>query len=139
MSDTTDTELPPLYTAVLAAMNATRAAGSEPMRLDDIGQAAWNSLTPYKRRAALPSILGIYVQRVIDEQHALAADHDAHNPDLHTYLDPADEAIAWDAYHDDNSTGQSTIERDTLLNILCELDLLRHRLDMARRQNEADA
>lgn len=131
----------PLYTAVVLATQVL-AAAARPMTIDEIGQAAWQAITPHQRDAALPTVLGAYVQRVQDDIRAHGAQRDAADANLHSYLHDTDEAMAWDAYHDDlegrtigkHATG---IDRDTLLRILSELELLRHRLDMARAATDA--
>lgn len=122
--------LPPLYAAVLE--NSSRLLKQHPRGIscDAIGLAAWTSLTVSERTAELPHILGTYVARVHEEENAKTCERRAADP-THTYLGDFDEAALWDCAVDlPNEHGEVTADRQALLNVLCELELIRHRLAM---------
>jgi hypothetical protein len=129
--------LPPLYAAVLE--NSTRLLKQHPrgVSVDAIGLAAWMSLTAAERNEELPHVLGSYVTRVHDEEGAKSLTERAVDP-THTYLAEGDKASLWDcatAVPDEH--GEVTADRQALLNVLCELELIRHRLDMHEQKDGA--
>lgn len=134
MSRDETTELPPLYAAVLEARGRLLKQYPKGVSADAIGLTAWTSLTAAERRDELPHVLGSYVIRVYDEEHSKTLTEHAADP-THTYLGDHDEAILWDcAVETPNGDGEVPANRRALLNVLCELELIRHRLAM-RDQN----
>lgn len=122
--------LPPLYAAVLE--NSTRLLNQHPRGIstDAIGLAAWNSLTATERRNELPHVLGAYVTRVHDEENTKTREVRAADP-THTYLGDHDEAILWDcAAATPDEDDEVPANRQAIVNVLCELELIRHRLAM---------
>lgn len=123
-------DAPPVFhTTVLATLE--RFAGYEGIGVDAAGIEAWKQLTDTERRDALPHILGVYVQRVIDEQVERNNQDLADRADIETCLLPGDMTLAWDAATEDNplppSSGETVIDRQALVNILLELELQRRR------------
>lgn len=116
--------LPPLYAAVLE----TNKALYNGMTTERLGLVAWGALTPLQQAEALPYILGVYVHRVYEDERMRRLDRHAADT-THTYLDDADTLTLWDAVHD-SSTDEVFTDRAALLNVLCEVELLQHRLAM---------
>lgn len=128
--------LPPMYAAVLETGNRLmRQPGGA--STDTIGAAAWASLTDAERRAAMPNILGAYVSRVHEEENVKRLRERAADP-THTYLADGDVASLWDSIASTpNGHDEVIADSAALLNVLCELDLLLHRLAMRDRQGGA--
>jgi hypothetical protein len=129
--------LPPFYAAVLE--NSSRLLKNYPRGIsrDAIGLAAWTALAPIERRDGLPHVLGAYVGIVHDEERTKNLAQRAADP-THTYLGDHDEAILWDcitAAPDEG--GEVSADRQSVLNVLCELELIRHRLEMRDQKDGA--
>lgn len=129
MNDEIET-LPPLYAAVLETSARLLKQHPNGTSIDVLGVAAWNSLTTEERSEALPHVLAAYVSRVHDEESAKVLQESAVDPAT-TYLRDHDETILWDsAVGRQNEYGEVHADRQALLNVLCELELIRHRLEM---------
>lgn len=118
---------PPLYAAVLATQDCLLRdpAGTT---FEEIGTVAWRSLTKAEQRGALPRVLGAYVHLVHDEERARRLDREARDT-THTYLGEFDAGCLWDAATlSPDTAGEVPADRQALLNVLCELELLQHRL-----------
>ena len=102
-----------------------------------IGHAAWRELTPIQRAQALDGLFSAYVRRVNDERRAARLDQAA--AEVKTYLEADDEHLLHDALSSVRPIGEETevngVCASALANVLDELDLLRHRLAMARRDD----
>lgn len=119
----------PLYTAVLRVLR-----GSEGETTTEVGLRAWWLLPVEQRLEELPNALGAYVARVADEERSRQMDEVAVDR-THTYLDGHDMAMAWDAaLADPDQHDEIPVDRQALINILCEVELLQHRLAMRERQ-----
>jgi hypothetical protein len=103
--------------------------------LIEIGHAAWRQLTPIEQAHTLDTLFTSYIMRVIDEERerelsAAAAD------DTTTYLGPDDLPHLADCLSHidviDEETQVQGVFADSLRNTLNEIDLLRHRLAMAK-------
>lgn len=129
--------LPPLYAAVLET--GTRLMKQHPrgVSTETIGITAWNSLAPEQRREELGHVLGAYVSRVHDEERTKTLEARAADP-THTYLDDHDVTILSDSTATTaNDYGEVLADRVALFNVLCELELLQHRLAMRTQQGGA--
>jgi hypothetical protein len=121
--------LPPLYAATLAEFKRLVTNGNG-ATFEEIGMAAWRRLSARDQNAAFPCALGAYVMRVREEEQAKRLDTHATDP-THTYLDEHDTAILWDSVHGrPNDDCEVLADRQALMNVLCELELVRHRLNM---------
>lgn len=121
----------PLYAAVLRVLKDPADSGTT----DEIGLRAWQSLSWDQRRGDLPFALGAYVGRVIDDENSRRLDEAAADR-THSYLDDHDWASVWDsAMGDPDYHGDVEVNRQSLINVVYELELLQHRLAM--RDQEA--
>lgn len=126
-----DHEAPAFYQAVLKAFEdlPQQPSGVETKFL---GMAAWHSLTREQQADQLPVVLGAYVQLVHDEEHEMQAEEAAADS-TRTYVRVEDIATLWDSVDDrQNQFGEVPAHRQALLNVLCELELLQHRLAMTK-------
>lgn len=122
--------LPPLYAAVLRSGDLLREEYPNGVSTETIGITAWNGLTNFQRSAELPHVLGTYVSRVYDEENSKVMERRAADP-AHTYLGDHDTAMLWDSAMDrPNEFHEVPANREALMNVLCELELLQHRLAM---------
>lgn len=103
------------------------------VEMRDIAEHAWNRMTEQERAEALPELLASYVSRVAYEESKRVYEREAADPNVNSYLRPHDVPMLW-AAHDDPNGGpdQAIVDRGALLRLLCEDELLRHRLDMTR-------
>jgi hypothetical protein len=103
----------------------------------DIGHAAWRELTPIQQAKSLDGLFVAYVLRINDEQRAARLNQAA--AEVKTYLEPDDEHLLYDALSAVRPIGEDTavdgVCASALANVLNELDLLRHRLAMARQDD----
>lgn len=127
MTHDQELQTPPLYQAIL---DVTAENGDGECTLDAIGMVAWERLSGVQRRDALSSLLTVYVTRVREEESSLRLERAA-GDDTHTYLAEFDMAMLWDAaLTPANAFGEVPADIDALRNVLCELELLQHRLAM---------
>ncbi|MFE9601974.1 hypothetical protein [Streptomyces hokutonensis] len=103
-----------------------------------IGHEAWRQLTPVQQARALPELFTAYVIRLHDEERAQQLDTAAAD-ETKTYLEPDDEHLLADSLSGAESIGPDAevdgVSASALSNVLSELDLLRHRLAMTRREH----
>lgn len=106
--------------------------------LIEIGHAAWRQLTPIEQAHTLDTLFTAYIIRVIDEgrERQLTA---AATSDTKTYLGPDDlphlaECLAGVEVIDEETQVEGVFA-DSLRNVLDEIDLLRHRLAMNKRDD----
>lgn len=106
--------------------------------LIEIGHAVWRQLTPIEQAHTLDTLFTTYILRVIDEdrERRLSA---AASEDTKTYLEPDDlpllaECLSYVEVIDDG-TQLEGVPASSLHNALSEIDLLRHRLAMAKRND----
>ncbi|MFF1743532.1 hypothetical protein [Streptomyces mirabilis] len=126
-----------LVHAALAVKLREQPTGSS-VGLIEIGHAAWRQLTPIEQAHTLDTLFTAYIRRVIDEDRerqlsAAAAD------DTKTYLEPDDlpllaECLSYVEVIDDG-TQLEGVPASSLHNVLSEIDLLRHRLAMTKRDD----
>lgn len=123
-----DLALPPMYAAVIAlgypmSEQPGGATGQE------IGLAAWSSLTAEERVDALQHVLACYVTTVFEEERTKALQNHASDPAA-TFLDEFDEeSLRHRMFLSPDRNGEVLVEQDALGNILRELGLLRYRLE----------
>lgn len=102
-----------------------------------IGHEAWRQLTPVQQAQALDGLFVAYIVRLHDEERAARLDTAA--AEVKTYLQGDDEHILRDALFGIQPLGEdATVDgvcASALANVLDELDLLRHRLAMAKRDD----
>lgn len=106
--------------------------------LIEIGHAAWRQLTPIEQAHTLDALFTAYISRVIDENRERQLT-DRATSDVKTYLGPDDlphlaECLAGVDVIDEDAQVQG-VYADSLRNALDEIDLLRHRLAMAERDD----
>lgn len=143
MPDTLDTapddapaDVGPLYRQVLDSATTLLEPG-RPIGMDVIARHAWSRLTPRQRADSIPELLVSYVARIQYESLQREYANVAAGPETNTYLRDHDMTVLWDVLTESRDDQEEvTVDRQALLNVLCEIDLLRHRLDMAR--GEAD-
>lgn len=102
--------------------------------LIEIGHAAWRNLTPVEQAHTLDALFTAYITRVIDEEREQALGAAAAS-DVKTYLGPDDLPHLAERLGAAGPIGDDTeveVYADSLRNILGEIDLLRHRLAMAK-------
>jgi hypothetical protein len=133
-ADTEEAEVLALYTAVLEATTELLIPGAN-LTPEQIGLAAWNRLTTEQRLHSVGDLLGCYVTRVHYEQNERAHQEAADDPSFATCLDDSDMASAWDAAADHDALPpaefETVVDRQVLINLLSEVDLLRRRLNTA--------
>lgn len=122
-----DLDLPPLYAAVLAVRNERL---DQPLTTQQLGAAAWGRLTLDQRREALTHALSAYASTVFYEEREKQLQRYAADPSK-SYLQDCDVLVlegcaARDADEDDYVPA----DKDALMNVLSELDLLQHRISM---------
>lgn len=130
-----DLETPPLYQAVLDCI--AECAGGD-VAAESIGLVAWERLSGKQRREALPNLLTAYVIRVHREEAEKVLEAAAWD-DTHTYLAEFDTAMLWDSVNTPaNKFDEVPVDINSLRNVLFELDLLQHRLEMRDAEAAAD-
>ncbi|MEU0786998.1 hypothetical protein ABZ341_36230 [Streptomyces sp. NPDC006173] len=98
-----------------------------------IGHEAWRQLTPVQQAQSLDGLFVAYIVRLHDEERF--ARLSAAAAEVKTYLAPDDEHILQDALGTVRPIGDATevsVCASALANVLDEIDLLRHRLAMAK-------
>lgn len=122
--------LPPFYAAVLETEALLCKQKPNGFSFEELGVKAWATLSLADKQCDLPYVLGAYARVVRDERQE--RQRDQHAADLtHTYLDDSDTSVLWDAtVGTPDEDGAVPALRDALLNVLCELELLQHRLAM---------
>lgn len=124
------TALPPLYAAILKIQTRLLSESNDGVDARQIGNAAWESLTFVERIEAMPQLLGAYVHVVYEEERLKRLQQRAEDS-AHTYLEDSDVSVLWDsALGVPDEDGEVAADRRALLNVLCELELLTHRLAM---------
>lgn len=101
-----------------------------------IGHEAWRQLTPVQQAQAFDGLFVAYIVRLHDEERA--AKLNAVAAEVKTYLQGDDEHILHDALGTVRPIGEDTEVKacaSALANVLDELDLLRHRLAMAKHDD----
>ena len=124
------------YTLVieeLAKLKAAQPALS--VGLIEMGHAAWRQLTPVEQAHTLDTLFTSYITRVIDEERERDLSTAAAN-ETTTSLEPDDlpllaECLSYVEVIDDG-TQLEGVPASSLHNALSEIDLLRHRLAMAK-------
>jgi len=130
---TQDLDQPPLYEAIVNVR--AENVGAE-VTTDVVAMCAWERLSGQQRREALPMLLTVFAMRVHDEEHSRQLDAAARD-ETHTYLAEFDMAMLWDsAATPANAFGEVPADIDSLRNVLCELELLQHRLAMRDNDQE---
>lgn len=100
------------------------------------GRHAWSVLNAEQRADALGSLFYAYWSLLRDEDNERRLD--ARADDGTSYLSPADVSTLWECMDDQpNEHGEVRADRAALLNVLCEVELLQHRL--TRFQNRDDS
>lgn len=101
-----------------------------------IGTVAMASLTEEQRSEAYVLMIGHYATGICcehnDQENAERLERDAADPAT-TYLGDIDVGILWDAVLDGKSES-TECNREVLMNVLSELELLQHRLAMSERE-----
>lgn len=145
MTDTLDTtpddaaDLSVLHRRVLESTRALMNTGHL-VDMADIARHAWDRLTEQERADATPQLLVAYVTKVSYEESEKVYARDAADPDVTTYLRDSDVPLLWEAHANPNGgPDQAVVDRGALLRLLCEDELLRHRLDMARGETTSEA
>jgi len=128
----------PLYAQVLESTRLLLTPGRS-VPVDEIASHAWAHLTEQQRADAVSVLMTSYASQVHYEQAEQSHTRAASDPDVTTYLGDFDMAMLWDT-HADTTSGpdETTVDRRALLNVLCEVELLRHRLAMARNETSQD-
>jgi hypothetical protein len=127
------------YAAVQEAR--THLARESPHGVDAklIGHRAWRQLTPVQQAHALDALFAAYIVRLHDEERA--AQLNQADQTVKTFLQGDEEHALQQVLGTVRPITEDTTVRVSaadLVNILDELDLVRHRLDMARREDEKD-
>ncbi len=99
-----------------------------------IGSVAWASITQEQRREAFGWMLELYARTICSEanqrDHAEQLGRDAADA-TKTYIDSDDVHSLWDSVFSGNRDSEDCgANRDSLTNVLSELELLQHRLAM---------
>ncbi|GAA2351653.1 hypothetical protein [Streptomyces carpaticus] len=122
-----------LYAATEQAQTLLRAENpGQSIELAEIGHRAWRQLTPVQQAHALHDLFTMYVAAMIDQRRALELDEGG---EAKTYIEPDDEyylALAVAEARPFQPDATIIVDPRSLSNVLDELDLLRHRLEMAR-------
>lgn len=144
MPDTLDTtpddaaDLSVLYRRTLESIRTLMGSGHM-VGMDDIARHAWDRLTEQERADAIPQLMVSYVTRVSYEESEQVYARAAADPNLRSYLRDHDIVSLWESHADPTGgPDQAVVDRKALLNLLCEDELLRHRLDMACGESPQD-
>lgn len=144
MPDTLDTtpddaaDLSVLYRRVLESTRALMNTGHM-VSMSDIARHAWDRMTEQERADAIPQLLAAYVTKISYEEAEKVYAAAAADPDVHSYLRPNDVPLLWESHADPTGgPDQAVVDRGALLRLLCEDELLRHRLDMTRGETTQD-
>ncbi|MGW2226827.1 hypothetical protein [Streptomyces formicae] len=127
-----------LYAAVQEARTKLHREHPGSIDVTLIGHEAWRQLTPVQQAHALDGLFVAYIVRLHDEERA--AKLDAAAAEAKTYLEGDDEYLLHDALGAVRPIGEDTevngVCASALANVLDELDLLRHRLAMTKRDQD---
>ncbi|MER5470843.1 hypothetical protein [Streptomyces sp. NPDC002685] len=127
----------PFYGAVQEARTKLHREHPSGVDVTLIGHEAWRQLTPIQQAQALDGLFVAYIVRLHDEERS--ARLTAAAAEVKTYLEGDDEHILHDALSAVRPIGEETavdgVCASALANVLDELDLLRHRLAMATRDD----
>ncbi|MFD7986801.1 hypothetical protein ACFV4M_25935 [Kitasatospora indigofera] len=121
-----------------AAFNEVRAESfrtKESMDVCEFGRRAWQQITPVQRAYALDSLFHAYWRAIHDEEQHSRLNAKAASGT--SYLEVADEEDLIQGLLHQDGTGEDatvTVTAVSVANVLNELDLLRHRLAMARAE-----
>ncbi|MFE7803988.1 hypothetical protein ACFU51_04840 [Streptomyces sp. NPDC057430] len=124
------------YAAVQEARTSLHREHPDGVDVASIGHEAWKQLTPIQQARALDDLFVAYICRLHDEERTTALAAAA--AEVKTYIEADDEYLLHVAL---NTVRTGGIKPDTLVdgvcalslsNVLDELDLLRHRLAMAK-------
>ncbi|MDH2392350.1 hypothetical protein QCN29_26945 [Streptomyces sp. HNM0663] len=130
------------YAAVQEAQGRLHREHPRGIDVAKIGHAAWKQLTPLQQARALDDLFVAYICRLHDEERAAALDAAA--AEVKTYLEGEDEYLLHSALNEVRPSGIGTdtvvdgVCASALANVLDELDLLRHRLVMAKASDNGD-
>lgn len=95
-----------------------------------VGEHAWSSLPDEHKQSTLRGFFSDYWVAFNDQRNAERFDADSR--DGKHYADGTDVAIVWDAVLTADGE-EATVYRQSLLNVLCELELLQHRIACLER------
>lgn len=100
------------------------------------GRHAWSALNQEQRDDALGSLFHAYWLLINDEDNERRLD--ARADDGTSYLRPDDVSTLW-AYADDkpDDLGEIRADHASLVNVLCEIELLQHRLTRFQNRNDS--
>ena len=125
-------ELSPLHRQVLDSATKLLEPG-RPIGYDVIGRHVWERLSAQQRADSIPELLVAYVAKIQYEALQREYAQVAAGPATNTYLGDDDTTLLWEALTEsDDSQEHVTVDRQALLNVTCELELLQTRLDLAR-------
>jgi hypothetical protein len=137
-----DEVLPPgLHQKVLEEFDRAAATGGGDTSL--IGLRAWQRLDPQAQARQMPSLLGCYVRRVIDEENSRLLDRAARDTGK-SYLGDFDlDSLTDSLFGVRELLGHGidvdvTVNAEALANVLAELELVQHRLAMRSEPGTAD-
>jgi hypothetical protein len=104
-----------------------------------IGHAAWAKLTPIQQARALPDLFTAYIVRLYEEEREQQLAKAVR--EQRSYLEPDDEHLLADSLSAVDFTDEAAqvdgVCASALSNLLSEVDLLRHRLNMAQTDGTA--
>jgi hypothetical protein len=124
--------------AFLGAFNQNRQTSlhaGESVDVCEFGRRAWAQITPVQRAYALDGLFYAYWRVVYDEERQLQLTEKAASAT--SYLEAGDEEDLIQGLLHQDGTGEDatvTVTAVSVANVLNELDLLRHRLAMARAE-----
>lgn len=131
-------EISTLYAQTISSiMQLLADGGGTPV--GEIAQHVWAGLNTQERADAIGELVANYVLRVQRETAEKVYRREAENPAVTSYVTGDDILSLLDSVHD--ATGgpdEAVVNRKALMNLLCEDELLRHRLDMARGESAQD-
>lgn len=138
---TADETLPPgLYEKVLAEFDRVAKTGGDDTNV--IGLRAWRRLDPQAQARQMPSLLGCYVRRVIDEENSKLLDRAARDTGKsylgdHDVDSLTDSLFSVAALLGHGIDVDVTVNAESLANVLAELELVQHRLAMREQPGSA--
>lgn len=133
-------EFPPpaFHTAILRAQIRLLNERPDGVSYLTVGSTAWRNLTDEDRGEALALMLGSYAADVCveanDQQHEERLAQDAADPGK-GYLAEGDTSSLWDSVF--ANAEEVEVDRQSLMNVLCELELLQYRLAMRAQRPDA--
>ena len=97
---------------------------------------AWTALTSAQRDEALSSLFHSYALLIHDEDNERRLDKEADNGT--SYLKAGDVPLLWEYTNGShNEHGEVPVDHAALLNVLCEVELLQHRLTRFSSRNDS--